>query len=143
MAGLLQRERSHASVEGKRDGRAAPASCREEGEGEELFQRAAEDWRPCVAAPSFSPVFYFCFSTYVVSPLVYHNLFGTKRLVCCSLFVVFTKGQLSAHSSHLHRVQKGMCSTDTDACISIQRIRIRVSVSGGYGYSDTTFYRKT
>jgi hypothetical protein len=39
-----------------------------EGEGErereELFQRA-EDWRPCVSAPSFSPVFCLCFSAHL------------------------------------------------------------------------------
>jgi hypothetical protein len=33
--------------------------------------------------PSFSPLFYLCFSAYVVSSLAYPNLLETKRLGCC------------------------------------------------------------
>jgi hypothetical protein len=148
MAGLLQRERVTCVCGGKErwQGCSSELQRREGGRGRQreggrgavpASCRGLEAMRGC---PSFSPVFYFCFSTYVVSPLVYPNLFETKRLVCCSLFVIFTKGQLSAHSSR--RVQKGLCSTDTDTCIGIRWIRICVSVSGGYDTAIRHFIEK-
>jgi hypothetical protein len=37
--------------------------------------------------PSFSPLFYPCFSAHVVSSLAYHNLLETKWLGCCCCFL--------------------------------------------------------